>query len=208
MIKVLLADDHAIMRDGLKEILATTEGIEIIGEAANGNEVLSALQQIRPDLLLMDLSMPGISGISLLEQVKHLYPDLPVMILSMLDDAQIVFRAIQSGAEGYITKDRSASELLAALNKVAAGGRYIDPIVAEKIVFYNAGADMPHNKLSSREMDVYKMLVKGKSVNEIAEILFISNKTVSSHKVNLMKKMGMESMSELIYYSVQNNLFA
>lgn len=208
MIRVLLADDHAIMRDGLKEILATVEGFELIGEAANGNEVLAALQQIRPDLLLMDMSMPGISGISLLEKVKHLYPKLPVLVLSMLDDAHIVFRAIQSGADGYITKDRPASELVAALSKVAAGDRYIDPIVAEKIVFYNAGADMPHNKLSSREMDVYKMLIEGKSVKEIGELLFISSKTVSSHKVNLMEKMGVESMAELIHYSVKNNLFS
>ena len=208
MIKVLLADDHAIMRDGLKEILATVKEFELIGEAANGNEVLAALQRIWPDLLLMDMSMPGISGISLLEQVKHLYPKLPVLVLSMLDDVQIVLRAIQSGANGYITKDRPASELVAALSKVAAGGRYIDPVMAEKIVFYNAGADRPHNKLSSREMDVYKMLVEGKSIKEIAELLFISNKTVSSHKVNLLEKMGMVSMTELIHYSVQNNLFS
>ena len=208
MIKVLLADDHAIMRDGLKEILATIDCFDLIGEVANGSEMLAVLQKIQPDLLLMDMSMPGISGISLLEQVKQLYPQLPVLVLSMLDNAQIVFRALQSGANGYITKDRPASELLAAMGKVAVGGHYIDPILAEKIIFYSAGTDMPHNKLSNREMDVYKMLVEGKSIKEIAELLFISNKTVSSHKVNLLEKMGMVSMTELIHYSVQNNLFS
>jgi DNA-binding NarL/FixJ family response regulator len=208
MIRVLLADDHAIMRDGLKEILATVDGFELMGEAANGNEVLDALHQRQPDLLMMDMSMPGISGISLIEKVKSLYPHLPVLVLTMLDDVQITLRALKSGADGYITKDRPAAELVAALRKVAAGGRYVDPRLAEQMVFNDAGAELPHNKLSGREMDVYTMLAQGKSINEIAELLFISNKTVSSHKAQLLRKMGMKNTVELVRYAVQQNLFA
>jgi DNA-binding NarL/FixJ family response regulator len=208
MIRVLLADDHAIMRDGLKEILATVDGFELLGEAANGNEVLDALHHMQPDLLMMDMSMPGVSGVSLIEKVKNLYPKLPVLVLTMLDDVQIALRALKSGADGYITKDRPAAELVAALRKVAAGGRYVDPRLAEEMVFNDAGADLPHNKLSSREMDVFKMLVQGKNHNEIADQLFISNKTVSTHKAHLLEKMGMKNMSELVRYAVLQNLFS
>ncbi len=207
MIKVLLADDHAIMRDGLKEILATVEGFELIGEAANGNEVMQALYHKQPDLLMMDMNMPGISGISLIERVKNLYPKLPILVLTMLDDVQIALRALKSGADGYITKDRPAVELVAALRKVAAGGRYVDPGLAEKMVFNNAEANLPHTKLSNREMDVFRMLVQGKNLNDIAAELFISSKTVSSHKAHLLEKMGVSNMAELVRYAVQQNLF-
>lgn len=207
MTKVLLVDDHAIMRDGLREILASVDGFELIGEAANGNDALLALQHNLPDLIVMDMSMPGISGISLIERIKMLYPSLSVLVLTMLDDPQIALRALKSGADGYITKDKPAAELIAALRKVAAGGRYVDSALAEKILFDGMGAEMPHNKLSSREMDVFRMLVQGNSLNEIAAQLFISNKTVSTHKAHLLEKMGAKSMAELIRYAVQQNLF-
>jgi DNA-binding NarL/FixJ family response regulator len=208
MIRVLLADDHAIMRDGLKEILATVDGFELVGEAANGNEVLDALHHELPDLLMMDMSMPGVSGISLIEQVKHRHPKLAVLVLTMLDDTQIALRALKAGADGYITKDRPAAELVAALRKVAGGGRYIDPKMVEKMLFDDAGADMPHNKLSSREMDVFRMLVQGAPLNEIASQLFISSKTVSSHKAHLLEKMGVNNVADLVRYAVQHDLFA
>lgn len=207
MIKVLLADDHAIMRDGLKEILTTVDGFELIGEAANGNEVMQTLHHMKPDLLMMDMNMPGISGISLIERVKNLYPKLPVLVLTMLDDEQIALRALKSGANGYITKDRPAAELVTALRKVAAGGRYVDPGLAEKMVFNNAETNLPHTKLSNREMDVFRMLVQGRTLNDIAAELFISSKTVSSHKAHLLEKMGVNNMAELVRYAVQQNLF-
>lgn len=207
MIKILLADDHAIMRDGLKEILAAVDGFELIGEAADGNEVLEALRHSLPDLLLMDMGMPGMSGIGLIERVKSLRPKLPVLVLTMLDDVQIALQALKSGADGYITKDRPTAELVAALRKVAAGGRYVDPKLAEKMVLNGVGIDMPHYKLSSREMDVFRMLVQGKNHSEIADQLFISNKTVSSHKTHLLEKLGAKNMAELVRYAVQQNLF-
>lgn len=207
MIKVILADDHAIMRDGLKEILATVNGFELIGEAADGNGVLDALHHTLPDLLLLDMSMPGISGISLIERIKTLYPQLPVLVLTMLDDLQIALRALRSGANGYITKDRPAAELVAALRKVADGGRYVDPKLAERMVLGGTDSDMPHNKLSNREMDIFRMLTQGSSYNEIADQLFISSKTVSSHKSHLLEKMGVKNVVELVRYAVEKNLF-
>lgn len=208
MIKILLADDHAIMRDGLKEILATVDGFRLIGEAANGNEVLEALHQQQPDLLLMDMSMPGISGISLIEQVKLAYPKLAVLVLTMLNDAQIAARALKAGADGYITKDRPSIELVAALRTVAGGRRYVSPHMMEQMVFGNMDAEsLPHHKLTSREMDVYKMLVQGSSNYEIAGQLFISEKTVSTHKTHLQEKLGARNMVELVRYALQHELF-
>jgi DNA-binding NarL/FixJ family response regulator len=129
-----------------------------------------------------------------------------VLVLTMLDDAQIASRALKAGADGYITKDRPATELVAALRKVAAGGRYLDQKLAEQMAFSNAAADMPHHKLSCREMDVLKMLLEGRSLDEIAEQLSISYKTVSAHKMHLLEKIGAKNMVELVRYAVQHNL--
>lgn len=208
MIKVLLVDDHAIMRDGLKEILASVEGFELVGEAANGNDALAELSRKQADMIVMDMSMPGISGISLIEQIKSRYPALSVLVLTMLDDPQIALRALKSGANGYITKDRPAVELIAALRKVASGGRYVDASLTERMLFDEVREGMPHDKLSSREMEVFRMLVQGNSLNEIAEQLFISSKTVSAHKAQILRKMGVKNMAELIRYALQNDLFA
>lgn len=208
MIKVLLVDDHAIMRDGLKEILASVEGFELVGEAANGNDALAELSRKQADMIVMDMSMPGISGISLIEQIKSRYPALSVLVLTMLDDPQIALRTLKSGANGYITKDRPAVELIAALRKVASGGRYVDASLTERMLFDEVREGMPHDKLSSREMEVFRMLVQGNSLNEIAEQLFISSKTVSAHKAQMLRKMGVKNMAELIRYALQNDLFA
>lgn len=208
MIKVLLVDDHAIMRDGLKEILASVEGFELVGEAANGNDALAELSRKQADMIVMDMSMPGISGISLIEQIRSRYPALSVLVLTMLDDPQIALRALKSGANGYITKDRPAVELIAALRKVASGGRYVDASLTERMLFDEVREGMPHDKLSSREMEVFRMLVQGNSLNEIAEQLFISSKTVSAHKAQMLRKMGVKNMAELIRYALQNDLFA
>lgn len=207
MIRVLLADDHAIMRDGLKEILASVDGFELIGEVSDGKGLLDALHQTLPDLVMMDMSMPGISGISLIERVKSLYPKLPVLVLTMLDDAHVALQALKSGADGYITKDRPAKELIGALRKVAAGGKYIDPRLAEEMVFNDADTEMPHNRLSNREMEVFRMLVQGNNSHDIAEQLFISSKTVSTHKANLLEKLGVNNVAELVRYAMRQNLF-
>ena len=182
--------------------------IEIVGEAANGNDALAELSRKQADMIVMDMSMPGISGISLIEQIKSRYPALSVLVLTMLDDPQIALRALKSGANGYITKDRPAVELIAAFRKVAAGARYVDASLTERMLFDEVREGMPHDKLSSREMEVFRMLVQGNSLNEIAEQLFISSKTVSAHKAQMLRKMGVKNMAELVRYALQNDLFA
>ena len=208
MISVLIADDHTILRSGLKEILAMAPEFKLMGEASNGNEVLSALRQEVPDVLMMDMNMPGVSGIDLIERVKSSYPTLILLVLTMLDDVQTAARTIKAGADGYITKDRSPEELISALRKVAAGGKYIEPRLAEQMLFNPADIAGVHSKLSSREQEVFLLLVKGESVNSIAERLFISNKTVSTHKVKLLEKMGLKNTTELVRYAVQYDLFS
>jgi len=212
MIKILLADDHAIVRSGLKVILASEPKFELVGEASNGSEVLDILCQKKqvhemPDLLLTDLSMPGISGSDLIERVKSLYPALPILVLTMFNDAAMATRIIKAGADGYVAKDSPPEELLAALRKVASGGKHIDMKLAEKMLFNTASTETLHSKLSARELEVLRLLLQGKGVNHIAEQLYISNKTVSTHKAHLLEKMGMSSTTELVRYAVQHDLF-
>jgi DNA-binding NarL/FixJ family response regulator len=206
MIKIVLADDHAIMRGGLKEVLARVPEFELIGEATNGIELLEVLRQKTPDVLLTDLSMPGLSGYDLIERIKSSHPTLHVLVLTMHNDPQMASRIIKLGAEGYLTKDRSPAELIAAIHKVADGGKCIDQSLAEKILF-NTSPDEPHNQLSNRELDVLRLLLKGDSVNHISEQLCISNKTVSTHKSTMLRKMGMSSTTELVRYAIQHELF-
>lgn len=207
MIRVLLADDHAILRGGLKEILAVVPEVRLVGEAANGAEVLDALRNDVPDLLMMDMSMPGISGIDLIMRILGHYPALPILVLSMINEIQVVQRALKAGAKGYITKDRSPEELVAALRKVAAGGKYIEHGLAERMLFSQAESERPHDILTSREMEIFELLVRGKGVNEIAEGLCISNKTVSTHKVHVLEKLHMKNTADLVRYAVQQKLF-
>jgi len=207
MIRVLLADDHAILRSGLKEILTVVPEVKLVGEAANGAEVLDALRQDTPDLLMMDMSMPGISGIDLISRIVSHYPTLPILVLSMINEVQVVQRALKAGAKGYITKDRPPEELIIALRKVACGGKYIERDLAEQMLFSQAEPDRPHDVLTSREMEIFELLVRGKSVNEIADTLCISNKTVSTHKVHVLEKLNMKNTAELVRYAVQQELF-
>ncbi len=207
MIKVLLADDHAILRSGLKEIMGMVPEVKLVGEAANGAEVLETLRNGLPDLLMMDMSMPGISGIELISRIVGHYPSLPILVLSMINEVQVVQRALKAGARGYITKDRPPEELIIALRKVASGGKYIERDLAEQMLFNQTEPDRPHDVLTSREMEIFELLVRGKSVNEIADDLCISNKTVSTHKVHVLEKLNMKNTAELVRYAVQQELF-
>lgn len=208
MIRLIIADDHAIVRGGLKQIFALVSDIEVVAEAASGSEVLEHLRQMRPDLVLMDLNMPGVNGTDLMVRVKAHSATLPVLILSMHNEPLMATRMLKAGASGYITKDCEPAILLAAIRKVAGGGKYIDPDLAEKMVFEVASAAprAPHTQLSDRELEVFRLLVQGKSVNDIATQLMISNKTVSTHKVRLMEKMQLTSMAELMRYAMQHDL--
>ena len=210
MIRLVIADDHAIVRGGLKQIFALSPDLKVVGEAVNGNEVLECLRQEPFDLLLLDLNMPGISGVDLITRVKAHRPELPILVLSMHNEPQVAARALKAGANGYITKDCEPDVLLTAIRKVAARGNYIAPELAEKMVFdvTSTALHPPHSLLSNRELEVLRLLMTGKGVNEIAEQLSISNKTVSTHKVRLMEKMNLSSMADLMRYAMQHDLLS
>ena len=209
MIKILIADDHAIVRGGLKQIIATTDDIVVTGEAAQGSEVVDKLRICEVDLLLLDMTMPGISGVDLIRRVRVEQPALPVLVLSIHNEAQVVSRALRAGATGYVTKDSDPDVLLAAIRKLAAGGRFIDPKLVDAIIFETHSGDAPpHEVLSDREFQVLQMLAAGTSINEIAEMLALSAKTISTHKMRLMQKLGLGNNAELILYTVRHGLAA
>lgn len=202
MIRLIIADDHPIVRGGLKHLFQLSLEIDVVAEADNSQQLLNLLKDNEVDLLLLDLNMPGCSGIELITHIRSHYPDLPILVLSMHNELQIVARALKAGASGYLTKDNEPEILLSAIRKVAAGGRFIDPKLAENLVFEFEGLVeiKPHEKLSEREFEVMQLLASGKSVNEIADALFISNKTVSTHKTHLLKKLHLNNITELVRY--------
>lgn len=208
MIRLVIADDHAIVRGGLKQIFALVPDLEVVGEAVNGSEVLEHLRHEPFDLLLLDLNMPGISGADLIRRVKAHRADLPILVLTMHNEPQVATRMLKAGAAGYITKDCEPDILLAAIRKVAAKGKYIAPDLAENMVFdlTSTAQRPPHSLLSDRELEVFRLLTTGQGVNEIATQLAISNKTVSTHKVRLMEKMKFSSMADLMRYAMQHAL--
>jgi DNA-binding NarL/FixJ family response regulator len=209
MIRIVIADDHNIVRQGLKQILALAPDIEVGGEAANGLEVLGLLAQIGCDILLLDMSMPGPSGVELIKRVMAGAAPPAILVFSMHNEGQLVTRALKAGAVGYITKDSDPETLVAAIRKVARGGKYIDPVLVDEMVFdLGLGGEVPHERLSDREFQIFQMLVAGKSVTCIAEALSLSSKTVSTHKLRLMQKMQMKSIAELTRYAMEHQLGA
>ena len=208
MIRILIADDHAIVRGGLKQLLALTNDVEVAGEATNGEQVMEQLRNGSFDLVLLDMSMPGISGVELITRIRIYDARLPILVLSMRNETQLVRRALKAGASGYLTKDNEPETLMAAIRKTAAGGRYIDPLLVEQMVFGvdTPGLDQAHERLSNRECQILSLLARGKSVNQIADELTISNKTVSTHKARLMQKMNFSSNADLVRYGVAHGL--
>jgi DNA-binding NarL/FixJ family response regulator len=207
--RILVADDHAIVREGLKRILAGDPSFALAGEAKDGHEALAAVRAGGFDVLLLDLSMPGRSGIELVRQVKAERPELRVLVLSMHDEQQYAVRAIRAGASGYLTKDAAPTQLLAALRKIASGGLFITPAVAEALALdlqAPAGEALPHKRLSDREHEVFLLLAAGQSVTAIAERLHLSVKTVSTHKTHIHEKLGLGSLAELVRYAVTHKL--
>lgn len=208
MIRILLADDHTIMREGLKHLFKLTGDIEVVGEAANGAQALVRLEQGGVDLLLLDMTMPGLSGDDLVARVRHRHPDLPVLVLSMHSSIQIARLALKAGASGYLTKDRDPEMLLSAIRRIANGGRFIDPLLAEQMFFEprSTGDRAPHEMLSEREFQVMQLLAEGMTVSHIADQLAISVKTTSTYKARLMEKMEFDSTAELVRYAVDYGL--
>ena len=207
MIRIIIADDHAIVRGGLKQIIATTHDIVVVGEATQSSEVLEQWWQIPCELLLLDMSMPGISGVELIKLLHEEKPALPILVLSMHNEGQIVARALKAGAAGYVTKDSEPEILLSAIRKIAAGGKFIDPALVETMIF-NAGDgdNLPHDLLSERELQVLKLIAAGGPLGNIADQLHVSPKTVSTHKMRLMQKLGIDNNADLIRYAMKHQL--
>jgi len=208
MIKLMIADDHAIVRSGLKQIFALAPDIEVAAEATNGGGVLDQLRLEAFDIVLLDMTMPGVSGVDLISRVRAHHPSLPILILSMHNEPQVAARALKAGANGYVTKDSEPEKLLIAIRKVVTGGRFIDPELAEQLAFDSVMPERrdSHTRLSDREYEIFRLLAAGKGVNEIADQLAISNKTVSTHKVRLLEKMQLANMAELVRYAVEHDL--
>ena len=208
MIRIVIADDHAIVREGLKRIVSSAEGMEVVGEAANGIEALHRVRELQFDLLMLDLSMPGRSGMELIKLAKAEKPRLRILVLSMHQEMQYAVRAIKSGASGYLTKESAPAQLEQAIRKIAAGGAYISSEVAEQLALaaMPGSAAVPHESLSNREFEVLRLLADGVSVTAIAGQLHLSVKTVSTHKANLMQKMNLNNSSELVRYALRHGL--
>ena len=207
-IAVLLADDHAIIRDGLKQILADTDDLVVAGEAANGQEVMQKVREREWGVLLLDISMPGRSGLELLHMIKEERPELPILVLSMHNEEQYAVRAIKAGAHGYLTKESDSELLVTAIRRVAKGGVFISDKVAELMVRGLRPGDkpLPHNLLSDREYQVFNLLVQGRGLSEIGAELSLSVKTISTHKTRILQKMNLANTAELVRYAVAHGL--
>jgi len=208
VIRVVIADDHTILREGLKQLLQSAPDLSVVGEAGDGHEVLARVRGMDFDVLLLDMSMPGRSGMELIRQVKAERPKLRVLVLSMHEEHQYAVRAIRAGAAGYLTKESAALELVAAIRKVAGGGAFISAEVAEQLALSSMprAEGPPHTLLSDREYQVFRRLVAGAAVTQIAGDLSLSVKTVSTHKARLMEKLGVANQAELIHYALKHRL--
>jgi DNA-binding NarL/FixJ family response regulator len=210
MINILIADDHTIMREGLKRILENQDDLVVVGEATNGFEAMDWVRKGGFNVLLLDLSMPGKSGVDLIKQIKIESPKLPILVLTMHEEEQYAVRTIRAGASGYLTKESAGTLLVEAIRRVAAGRLYISPSVAEQLALniMTSNDDLPHKRLSDREFDVFQMLASGVSVTEIAEKLHLSVKTVSTHKTRILQKMDAHSLADIVKYAMINNLLS
>lgn len=206
MIQILIADDHPIVRSGLQQIVATSSDMTVVAEAANATEAIDLLRNQTVDLLLLDLSMPGISGLDLIGRIRSEWPTLGIMVLSIHNEAQVASRTLKAGARGYVTKDTEPALLLMAIRKVARGARFIDPSLVDAIVFEHHIEEDPHEALSNREFQVLRRLAAGESVNDIALAFSLSAKTISTHKVRLMKKLGLRNNMDLLRYAIDHSL--
>ena len=208
-ISVVLADDHQLMREGLRRLLESTPGMHVAGEAATGHEALDLLRRLAVDVAVLDLSMPGMSGMDLIRRVKTEFPHVAVLVLTMHAGEQYAMRAFRCGASAYLTKDSAGGELVQAIRKVAGGGGYVTASLAERLAMgLSTLREAPrHASLSDREFEVFRRIVCGQRLTDIADALHLSIKTVSTHKARVLEKMGLDSTAALIRYGLEHRLF-
>ncbi len=207
MVNVFIADDHALIREGLKKTLKAEPDMVVAGEASNAVELFQALRQNPVDIVLLDISMPGESGLDALKEIKQEYPHLPVLILSVHPEHRFAVRALKAGAAGYVTKDTAVEELVQAIRKTFAGGKYVSVSLAEKLVEeLETGDKLPHEILSDREFQVMRMLAAGKTRNEIADELSISLSTVNTYRNRILEKMRVQTNADLTRYAIEHGL--
>jgi two-component system response regulator NreC len=209
-IRVLIADDHAILRDGLRKLLSEEADIVVVGEAGDGHEALKKVEELKPDVLLLDIAMPGHNGISVAKKVKALSPATRVLVLTMHQEEEYVFETLRAGASGYVLKDAAASDLVGAIRSASKGDTFLSPGVS-KLVVRDESRGTPTLKtvsqhLTNREREVCKLLAEGHTVPKIASMIGISRKTVDVHKTRLMKKLDIHNRAELVKYSIANKL--
>ena len=207
-LRVLIADDHTVVRQGLRQIVERGFGAAAFAEARDAQEALAHVRKTPWDVAILDVSMPGRSGLDIIKDVKQLRPKLPVIVLSMYSEEQYAERALKSGASGYITKEKAAEELIEAIKKVLKGGRYVSAALAERLAF-QLGQDeeeKPHEALSAREYEVFRLIASGKKPAAIAKTLHLSVKTVNTYRERVLEKMGLKSTVELVRYAIQNKL--
>jgi two-component system, NarL family, invasion response regulator UvrY len=207
MINILIADDHIMVREGLIKILKSESDMNVVGEAKNSQEVFDSIKK-SPDIVLLDISMPGMSGLEILDTLKRDHPSLPILILSMHPEDRFALRAFKAGAAGYITKGSAVEELVQAIRKIVGGGKYVTPTLAEKFArdLVIDHAKLPHEMLSNREFQIMRMIATGKKIGAIAEELALSPSTVNTYRARILEKMEMQNNAELTRYAIENQL--
>jgi two-component system, NarL family, invasion response regulator UvrY len=208
MIRVLLVDDHIMFREGLKQILGKHSDMKVVGEAGNAADALTMVRATQADVVLLDITLPGPSGLDVLNAVMAEMPDQQILILSMHPEDQYAVRMLKAGAAGYITKERAAEDLVTAVRKVASGGRYVSAELGERLAadLQKPATRPPHELLSDREFEVFRMLASGKTLKEIAEALALSEKTITTYRARVLEKLQLRNNVELTHYAIKNNL--
>lgn len=208
MIKIFVADDHSLIREGIKNLVGLESDLKIVGETADPFTVCGQIRETKPDIILLDISMPGKSGLDVLKEIKLILPDVKVLIMSMFPEDQFARRTLKAGASGYITKDSLPDEILTAIRRVASGRKYVSASLAEKLAsdFDNNREKHPHEKLSDREFQILKMIASGKSQSDISDELAISVSTVNTYRSRILEKLNLKNNADIIRYAFQNNL--
>ena len=210
--RVVLADDHAMFRQGVKRILQDAEELEVVGEASDGLELLEVSKETNPDMVILDISMPNLRGLEATREIKTIFPNVKVLILTMHRDKEYVYGAISAGAEGYLLKEDADTELFVAVEKIRQGGRYISPILSGELTHelihmgHEGQSTSTGNLLTLREKEVLKLIAEGKSHKEIADLLFISVRTVDHHRANIMRKLNIKDTANLTKYAIRQRL--